>query len=141
MGDRMELLLYPKTEFVARFMGSNFFTGSVVNVNGDGLREINVNGARVLTVDGAQGEVPVSFLPSDVTLSLMEPVGSSLNVFRGVVEDIVHLGERIRVSVRSQVPIVAEITQRSFSALGLGEGQTVYASFKATAVRTGSEGQ
>jgi molybdopterin-binding protein len=138
-GEMMELLLYPKTEFVARFMGSNFFLGRLVNVNGDGVREINVNGSRILTVDDVEGETTLSFLPSDVTLSLTAPVGSSWNVFRGAVEDIVHLGDRVRVSVRSQVPIVAEVTQHSFVSLGLVEGQAVYASFKATAVRAGGE--
>lgn len=137
IGEQMELLLYPKTEFVARFMGSNFFTGTVTEEGRDGLREISVDGAKVLTVDPAEGEVSVSFLPSDVALSLTVPSGSPLNVFQGVVEDIVHLGNRVRVSVRSHMAIVAEVTHRSFDSLGLREGQTVYASIKATAVRSG----
>lgn len=141
IGERRELLLYPKTEFVARFMGTNFFTGSVTNVNGDGLREMRVNGASIFTVETVEGEVSISFFPSEVTLSAEPPVGSSLNVFAGIVEDVVHLGDRVRVSVRSQVPIVAEVTHRSFVSLGLAEGQPIYASFKATSVRAGGEAQ
>lgn len=139
IGEKRELLLYPKTEFVARFMGTNFFTGTVVNVNGDGLREINVNGASIFTVEAVEGEVPISFFPSEVTLSVEPPVGSSLNVFSGIVEDVAHLGDRVRISVRSQVPIIAEVTHRSFASLGLAEGHPIYASFKATAVRAGGE--
>jgi len=137
IGDSMGLLLYPKTPFVARFMGTNFFSGRVVDARTDGLTEISVNVATVFTADRAEGEVAVSFLPSEVTLSLSRPDGSSLNVFQGTVEDVVNLGDRVRVSIRSDVPIVAEISHRSFAHLGISEGQNVFASFKATAVRAG----
>jgi len=138
-GSGMELLLYPKTEFVARFMGANFFAGTVVGVDGDGVREVAVGATKMFTVQKAEGEVNLSFLPSEVTLSLTAPVGSALNVFKGEVEDVVHLGDRVRISVSSDVRIVAEVSERWYTALGLGEGQAVYASFKAAAVRAGGE--
>jgi molybdopterin-binding protein len=45
-------------------------------------------------------------------------------------------GERLRVSLATEPPLVAEVTRHSAEALGLQPGQRVHASFKATAVVT-----
>jgi molybdopterin-binding protein len=43
-------------------------------------------------------------------------------------------GERVRVALRTDPPLVAEVTDRAVERLGLREGMTVHASFKATGV-------
>jgi len=81
------------------------------------------------------GEVFLTCHPSDITLTLRPPEGSALNVIRGEVAGIVHLGGTARVTVRGALPLVAEISERSLTAMGLKIGDGVCASFKASAAR------
>jgi molybdopterin-binding protein len=133
-GTREELLFAPRSQFVADFTGVNYFEGQVVG-NGQQPREIQVGATRLYATTEAQGEVSVSFFPSEVMLSVEEPHTSARNVLHGPVREIVHLGDRLRVHVDAALPVVAEVTAESFAALELEEGKDVYAFFKATAVR------
>jgi len=59
-------------------------------------------------------------------------------VFPGPVEEIVPeppAGERVRVSIASRPPMVAEITRGSALIMRLEPGRMVYASFKAAGAR------
>jgi molybdate transport system ATP-binding protein len=44
------------------------------------------------------------------------------------------MGGRVRVRIDGDVPVVAEVTPAALRELGLGEGQEVWVSFKATEV-------
>ena len=76
--------------------------------------------------------------PRDITLALERPQGSAQNVLRGPIEEVEpeppH-GERVRVSVGSRPPVVAEVTRAAAERMGLRAGTEVYAVFKATGVR------
>ena len=133
-GTREELLLTPQSQFVADFTGVNYYEGQVVG-NGAQPRKIRIGPAQLFATTEAQGEVSVSFFPSEVILSLEEPHTSARNVLYGPVREIVHLGDRLRVHVEGDLPVVAELTTEAFGALGLEEGKNVYAFFKATALR------
>ena len=133
-GTREELLFTPQSQFVADFTGVNFFEGQVRG-NGPQPRQIQIGPAQLFATTEAQGEVSVSFFPSEVMLSLEEPHTSARNVLYGPVREIVHLGDRLRVHVEGDLPVVAELTTESFAAMGLEEGKNVYAFFKATALR------
>jgi len=66
-----------------------------------------------------------------------DPGGSAQNVFFGPVTEMVPEppnGERVRVALGTEPPLVAEVTQRAVHALGLEDGALVYAAFKATGV-------
>jgi molybdopterin-binding protein len=77
----------------------------------------------------------MTFHPWDVSLSLAEPDSSALNVFRGKVTSISHLGGRTRVTVEAGISVIAELTHLSEERLGLELGREVYASFKASALQ------
>ena len=65
--------------------------------------------------------------------------GSAQNVFYGPVHEMVPeppFGERLRVALASDPPLVAEITRNSAEQMRLAPGVPVYAAFKATAVTT-----
>lgn len=136
-GVREDMLLHPRSPFVAGFTGVNYFEGAAVRKDGE-LCAVRIGDALVYAVTDARGEVGVSFFPSDVVLSLEPPHGSARNVFCGPVREIVDLGARVRVYVRTALPIVAELTRDAAATLDLAEGRVVYASFKATAVRVAS---
>jgi molybdate transport system ATP-binding protein len=103
------------------------------------LAELAVAGGTLVVVDpGGDGEVFAVVPPTAIVLSTRVPEGSARNVFAGVVQELVpeppH-GERLRVAVASSPRLIAEITAAGAHALGLAPGVTVFASFKATAVR------
>jgi molybdopterin-binding protein len=55
-------------------------------------------------------------------------------VLQGPVAEIAIEGERARVRLAAEPPVVAEITLGSVDRLGLREGETVWASFKAVEI-------
>lgn len=134
-----DLLLHPRSHSVAAFLGANFFRGSIRARPEPGLAELAVAGGTLVVVDpGGDGEVFAVVPPTAIVLSTTVPEGSARNVFAGVVQELVpeppH-GERLRVAVASSPRLIAEITAAGAHALGLAPGVTVFASFKATAVR------
>jgi molybdate transport system ATP-binding protein len=139
-GTRDELLRRPRSPYVAEFMGMNLFRGTIGFRDFAGLAEVQTDQCTLSVVDpGGDGEVFVAVGPRDVTLHLERPAGSAHNVFFGPIEEIVPeppFGERLRVSLASRPPLVAEVTRHSAEVMGLKAGVPVHASFKATAVVT-----
>jgi len=136
IGDKHQLLAHPRCKFVAELVGANFFEGTISSLRRHGLAAVRVGGSTLYVATDEIGDTLLTFYPSDVTLSLMPPAGSAVNVFESRVNEIVHLGDRVRVGLNSTLPIVAEITAESLEALGIREGSRVYASLKATAIKT-----
>jgi molybdate transport system ATP-binding protein len=117
---------------VATFTGATLLAGTIAGTR-DGLTEVLLdNGATAWSAEHASGRVHLAVYPWDVTIA-REPADSSVsNQLRGAIVSIVPIGDRARVRVG---PVVAEITAASAHRLGLVEGETVVASFKATAAR------
>jgi molybdenum ABC transporter ATP-binding protein len=133
-GTHEELLLHPRSRFVADFTGVNYFEGAVES-GGDQPRQVRVGDAVLYAVTELEGEVSVSFFPSDVTVSTAEPHTSARNVFRGALREVANLGGRLRLQVEAPLPVVADITPDAYAALALREGAPVYVAVKATCVR------
>jgi len=135
IGSHRELLMAPRSRFVAELTGVNYFEGHVANTT-DGTHVVDVGAARIyIATEDVTGDISASLFACDVVLSVDEPHTSARNVFGGTVGEIIHVGERLRVRIDTDLPLVAELTPGAFSALGLDEGASVYAGFKATAVR------
>ena len=133
-----DLLLYPRSESVAAFLGANLLHGPIRSRPEPGLAELQAGGASVVVVDpGGEGEVYAVVPPSIIVLSRLAPEGSARNVFHGLVREVVpeppH-GERVRVALDTAPRLVAEVTAAGAHALELAPGVPVFASFKATAV-------
>lgn len=133
-GSHEELLQHPRSRFVADFTGVNYFEGTV-EPGGDQPRQVRIGNAILHAVTELEGEVSVSFFPSDVTVSTAEPHTSARNLFRGPVREVANLGGRLRVQVDAALPVVADITPDAYGALGLHEGTLVYVAIKATSIR------
>jgi molybdate transport system ATP-binding protein len=69
-----------------------------------------------------------------VALYLSRPEGTPRNVWQGEVEDIDLHGDRVRVRVKSPVPLVAEVTPAAVRELQLHAGAAVWVAVKATEV-------
>ncbi|MEW6581995.1 MAG: ABC transporter ATP-binding protein [Actinomycetota bacterium] len=127
-----ELVARPADAFVASLTGANLVEG-VARPAAAGLTAVTLDGgADVYSSDVLRGPVGVVVHPSDITLAREAPRDSSLNHITGRVASVVRVGNRARVRVG---PLVAEITGASLERLGIGEGDLVTASFKATGTR------
>jgi molybdate transport system ATP-binding protein len=132
MGTASELVAAPADPFVARFTGATLLHG-VAEPGAGGLTRVVLDaGGAAWTTDAGTGRVAVAVHPWEVSVSRAAPEDSSVNHISGRIESMVTIGNRVRVRVG---PLAGEITNNSAERLGLREGDTVVASFKATAAR------
>ncbi len=158
-GEQRDLLEYPRSSYVAELVGVNFFRGTIVRRESDTLYAIQLqNGARSVEVVAALRErgptektpeigeeAYIIVDPRSITLYPTAPDSSARNVFRGEIVQILRLGVapgsmdgqdgRVRISILlndDTAPLTAEVTEASVARMGLREGQTISASFKAT---------
>jgi len=140
VGTAAEVVSAPVDEEVAAFVGVETIVRGRVQSLADGLATIDVGDvavqAMVPSLDSG-GEVLVCLRPEDVVL---EPAGldshptSARNHLRGTVRRIKTVGGQVRVVLDCGFTLVALITKQSLEEMGLGVGNEVVASFKATAV-------
>jgi len=108
IGTPEEVSQRPRTEHVARLVGLNV------------VRD---------------GDTLVSFTPEAVAISLDEPVGSPRLRWQGRVEDVAPHGDAVRVLVRADPDLIADVTPAAATELDLTPGREVWLSVKETAVR------
>jgi tungstate transport system ATP-binding protein len=138
IGPAAEVMNRPVNEFVASFVGvETVLPGRVLRIS-DGGFTASVEGGEIEAVGHVREgeEVRCCIRPEHVTLSTGEiQAGTSArNVFSGTIRTITPLGLFHRIRVNCGFELVAYVTRQSLDGLGLKEGMTVTASFKATAV-------
>ncbi len=140
IGSRDDLLRHPRSRYVAEFMGVNLFQGRIVSRDATGMARVKTVEGELSVVDpGGEAEVYVAVNPREIALFLEPPTGSAQNLFSGPVTELLPEppnGERVRVSLGTHPPLVAEVTRQAVGALGLREGLLVHAAFKATGITT-----
>lgn len=141
-GSRKELLSHPRSPYVAAFLGINMFRGRIVSRDGGIVHirtETEGEGGVLSAVDPGPGGADVIAIvhPREITLFREAPGGSAQNSYVGPISELVPEppnGERVRVALATHPPLVAEVTERAVTQLGLREGLQVTAMFKATGV-------
>jgi tungstate transport system ATP-binding protein len=138
-GSADEVFYQPKGKEIARFVGIDAITGGMVTENRDGHAIIRVGDTCFEALTGLRAGQPAALYirPEEVTLTPAEtsPVKSSVrNRFSGRITKIVPSGPFVRVSVDCGIVLVALITRRSCTELGLTVGTPVIAGVKATAI-------
>jgi molybdenum ABC transporter ATP-binding protein len=140
-GSHDRLLTHPGSRFVAEFTGVNYYEGTLEAHDPDRVGRVRLAGAvdvYAAADDVPPGPVGLALRPWDVTVSPQPPDGSARNVLPGRVREVLPMGGRVRlvldVGPQLSVPLVAEITPQAQDSLVCREGQTLYASFKATAL-------
>jgi molybdate transport system ATP-binding protein len=161
-GSQQDLLVHPRSAYVAELVGMNFFRGHVVHCEANTFCTIELqNGKSALEVMAAledhlqANRVPaigeeayVVVDPRSITLYQSPPNSSARNIFSGEIVQILYLDTpiaqesshhgRVRVSISldsSMPPLTAEITEASALRMELNEGKNIYATFKATEAR------
>lgn len=134
IGDRRELLASPRNTFVAEFLGINLLSGEAFP-GPDGMCRIRCQDVDLYSFDQVTGPAMLVCYPWDISLSLEAPEGSALNVVKGRVTAISHLGGRTRVTIENGISLAVEITHTSDERLDLSLGREVFTAFKASSTR------
>ncbi|MBA2550578.1 MAG: ABC transporter ATP-binding protein [Nocardioidaceae bacterium] len=119
----------PRSDHVASLMGLNLLRGEA---DDHGIRL--VDGALLIAATSERGQVFASFAPNTVSLHGAQPHTSARNVWQLEVDGIAPHGDALRVHLAGAVPLLADITPGALAALGLAEGDPVWASVKATEI-------
>ena len=137
------VLAAPVDEDVAAFVGAETRLPGRVVSSEEGVAVVDVGGSQVEAVSALPpGRAVLCCLrPEDVTLWSVDPgavptkvVSSARNQLTGRVSRMVAQGSLVRVSIDCGATLVATITRASAADMGLAEGATVLATFKASAV-------
>ena len=119
----------PRSGYVAELVGVNLYRGRA-----DGAAVELAGGGRLIATGDHRGEVFAAVHPRAVALHRRVPEGTPRNVLAGTADTVDVVGDRVRVRVTGQVPIVAEVTPAAVGELRLADGGPVWASVKATEV-------
>jgi tungstate transport system ATP-binding protein len=133
-----EVFQAPVSEEVARFVGVETIVSGRVLERADGVTRVAVAGHTLEIAAPAPAGVPVrlAIRPEDVTLALPAERGgasSARNVLAGSIARITVTDAGARIVVDCGFPLIATVTPRSLAELGLAEGMTIAAVFKASA--------
>jgi molybdate transport system ATP-binding protein len=119
----------PRSRYVADLVGVNLLRGTAT------AGQVAVSGGATLqSADGADGVVFAVIHPRAVALHRARPEGSPRNVWRGRASTLDFQGDRVRVGVEGEMPIIAEVTPAAVRELDLAVGGEVWVSVKATEI-------
>ena len=128
-GSPVEVTQRPRSRYVADLVGVNLLRGTAA------AGQVALpGGASLQSADGVDGEVFAVIHPRAVALHRTRPEGSPRNVWRGRASALDLQGDRVRVGVEGEMPIVAEVTPAAVRELDLAEGREVWVSVKATEI-------
>lgn len=128
-GTSAEVTERPRSQYVADLVGVNLLRGAADR----GSVQL-VGGTAVAAAGAESGDVFAVIHPRAVSIYRSRPEGSPRNVWPGRASNIELMGNRVRVRIEGEVPIVAEVTPAALKDLELVEGGEVWLSFKATDV-------
>jgi molybdate transport system ATP-binding protein len=128
-GTSAEVTERPRSQYVADLVGVNLLRGDADHGS------VRLPGGPVVAAAAAEaGEVFAVVHPRAVAIHRGRPEGSPRNVWPGRASNIELMGNRVRVRIDGEVPLVAEVTPAAMKELDLVEGGEVWLSFKATDV-------
>jgi ABC-type Fe3+/spermidine/putrescine transport system ATPase subunit len=152
-GTSEELLIHPRSSFVADFSGTNYFAAQAEGRKEEYLRlhvsewnqtllsvhseNGNVEEGKLADSQLAEGksgkdyvgqeELSLMIYPWDINIVKETPEKSKLNILPGKVINILSYGNRARIEVEGSVPLTIELNNDTFKNLQLEEGDSVYA--------------
>jgi molybdate transport system ATP-binding protein len=131
-GTPTEVLREPRSAYVGTVVGLNLYAAQ-----GDSHGHVHTGeGGLLVTTAPTEGSVWATIAPSAVSLHRHEPEGSARNTWRLRIASLTLQGQSARVGLVGELPLTAEVTLESVTALGLQVGQQVWAAVKATEVHT-----
>ncbi len=131
-GTPEELLAAPTSAFVADFAGVNYLDGTASS-GADGLTHVTFEGGSLLLTEPGEGPVGVVIPPWAITLA--GEGGSARNSLSGSIVRVARLGNRVRVTVATPLPVTAEVSTLAAAELDLRPGRLITLRFKAAECR------
>jgi molybdate transport system permease protein len=131
IGTPAEVTAAPRSTWIAGLLGQNAWRG-VTDDTG-----LVVGDGHIAAAEPLASGLPALALcePAAITLHRSAPEGSARTVLHGELQEVRALGGRVRVTIASSPPVVAEVTTAAADDLELSRGGEVWAALKATEVR------
>ncbi len=130
-GTPAEITARPRTRWVAELTGTNLFAGDLAS---DGRVALGGGTTLVVADLAATGPVFAVVHPRAVSLHRTRPEGSARNTWPGRITAVEAFGDRLRVRVEADPPVVAEVTTAAATDIGLAEDTDVWIAVKATEI-------
>ena len=130
-GTPAEITRRPRTGWVAELAGTNLFTGTA---SADGHVALEHGSVLVSADHLTPGPVFAVVHPRAVSVHRSRPEGSARNTWRGRVTAVEPVGDRFRLQVDADPPVVAEVTSAAVHDIGLTDGVEVWVAVKATEI-------
>ena len=128
-GSPAEVARRPATEYVARLVGLNLYTGAA---DGDRVA-LDGGGTFVVPDHGQRGAVLVALRPSAVIVSPHRPdLSSARNTWPATIVGLTLLTDRVRLDLAGEPSVLVDVTPAAVAELGLRPGGQVWLSAKAT---------
>lgn len=138
-GDAATISAAPASEFVADFAGAGVLRGEAEPGPSGKLTLVRLAGGGIVhSTDPGCGPVAACVYPWEVSLEppgVFDPPDSIQNRVPAVVASLTTIGNRTRVALSLPQPLTAEISAESARRMGLREGTSVTAAWKAAATR------
>ncbi|HNW98595.1 MAG TPA: ABC transporter ATP-binding protein [Bacteroidales bacterium] len=139
IGSPEEVFMFPKSEFIAKFIGvKNFYKGNLIsNENNSDLKSFETNNIKIyVTTENTSGEGFLLIPSESIVISNVQTESSSRNIFKGTVIDFFPARTGIEVVVNiGEIKITSIISKDSFEKLELIKGKEVWTSFKASCAK------
>ena len=132
-----EVTSRPRSTYVADLIGVNLLRGDA----GGTTVQLRETAGQVITADRADGPVLALIHPHSVALQRARFETSAQNQWAATITGFDLLGDRVRVRLDGDVPLVAEVTPAAVRQLDLVEGTQVWATVKATEVTVYPDGR
>src|SRR5207302_1569477 len=116
-GTPAEVTAHPRSRYVADLVGVNLVRGRASG----GVVQLAAGGS-VAVADSIEGDVFAVIHPRAVALHRQRPEGTPRNVWPGQAAGVDLLGDRARVRVEGELPLVAEVTPAAVAELALAGG-------------------
>ncbi|RJQ76390.1 ABC transporter ATP-binding protein [Pseudonocardiaceae bacterium YIM PH 21723] len=129
-GTPAEVATHPRTPYVATLVGLNLYRGSLA------AGVVTLESGSLTVTSGEEGEVLVAFPPSAVGLYPARPEGSPRNCWPVTVSEIEPHTGTVRVRLTGSPDVQADITTAAVAELSLSPGTRLWATVKATEIRT-----
>jgi molybdate transport system ATP-binding protein len=126
-GSLADISTHPRSDYAAELVGVNLLRGTAHTDH-----VTLTTGADIVVPDAGTGPALVVIHPRSIAVHRTPPSGSPRNVIDGRVDAIDRFGDRVRVHITGDVPLVAEITPAALHDLALDAGAPVWAAIKAT---------
>ena len=127
----------PATEYVAKLVGVNLYAGTAEGAH----VALDGGGSFIVPDHRERGEVLVALRPSAVIVSKHQPDRSSVrNTWPATIIGLTLLTDRVRLDLQGEPSALVDVTPAAVAELGLGAGDRVFLSTKATDLEVYGQG-